>query len=346
MKEYIEVGLKGGRPNKALESFLNNDRKVLCFSILWEDRTYEGGDKYYTLNYCLSDGRIEVKEINTQNSGRFPFPMLLKKQKLAKAPILTHCPGMSLKDEEYYGPSDLLCGNKVTIYGRETLIYDCDEFTKAWYTNNMGIDQKPLKLAKGRANVTYQAVPSYNGYGTPEDSLGSVLALKPKAPKVDMKKMFKQDMHVLRFEAQLVSTEPDDETRRFIISFYCGDDTIQIYEICDKNSGRIGGRFMERKKQTDPTSGRYYSEKNFVLGQTVFLVGFKFMLAKADEYTEKYMEANSQVFPEASIDAILDKIKKGAKGYPSLQEYVIALMKILDKNNDGFVDVGEFAEGL
>ena len=346
MKEYIEVGLKGGRPNKALESFLNNDRKVLCFSILWEDRTYDGGDKYYTLNYFLSDGRIEVKEINTQNSGRFPFPMLLKKQKLAKAPILTHCPGMSLKDEEYYGPSDLLCGNKVIIYGRETLIYDCDEFTKQWYSNNMGIDQKPLKLAKGRPNVTYQAVPSYNGYGTPEDSLGSVLALKPKAPKVDMKKMFKQDMHVLRFEAQLVSTEPDDETRRFIISFYCGDDTIQIYEICDKNSGRIGGRFMERKKQTDPTSGRYYSEKNFVLGQTVFLVGFKFMLVKADEYTEKYMESNSQVFPEASIDAILDKIKKGAKGYPTLQEYVIALMKILDKNNDGFVDIGEFAEGL
>jgi hypothetical protein len=55
-------------------------------------------------------------------------------------------------------------------------------------------------------------------------------------------------MHVLRFDAQLVSTEPDDETRRFIVSFYCGDDTIQIYEICDKNSGRIGGRFMERKK--------------------------------------------------------------------------------------------------
>jgi len=112
----------------------------------------------------------------------------------------------------------------------------------------MGVQQQPLKLAKARPNVTYQGLPAYNGYGSPEDSLGSVFSLKPKAPKVDMKKMFKQDMHVLRFEAVLVSTEPDDETRRFIISFYCGDDTIQIYEICDKNSGRIGGRFMERKK--------------------------------------------------------------------------------------------------
>jgi len=39
--------------------------------------------------------------------------MLLKKQKLAKQPILTHCPGMSLKSEEFYGPSDLICGKKV-----------------------------------------------------------------------------------------------------------------------------------------------------------------------------------------------------------------------------------------
>lgn len=111
----------------------------------------------------------------------------------------------------------------------------------------MGVTQQSLKLAAHHPNVTYQALPAYNGYGSPEDSLGSVHALQPKRPQVDMKKMFKQDMHVLRFEAQLVSTEPDDETRRFIISFYCGDDTIQIYEICDKNSGRIGGRFMERK---------------------------------------------------------------------------------------------------
>lgn len=132
--------LKGGRPNKALQSFLDNDRKVLAFNILWEDKTYDGGDKYYVLNYYLSDGKCEVKEINTQNSGRFPFPMLLKKMKLSKAPILTHCPGMSLKDDTFYGPSDLFCGSKVMVYGRECLIYDCDDFTKSWYKQNMGVE--------------------------------------------------------------------------------------------------------------------------------------------------------------------------------------------------------------
>jgi hypothetical protein len=65
LKNYIEVMLHGGRPNKALESFLNNDRKVLSLNILWEDRTYDGGDKFYILNYFLADGKVEVKEINS-----------------------------------------------------------------------------------------------------------------------------------------------------------------------------------------------------------------------------------------------------------------------------------------
>jgi len=65
----------------------------------------------------------------------------------------------------------------------------------------MGVTQVPIKLAVPHPNVTYQPLPAYNGYGIPEDSLGSVYSLIPKPPSVDMKKMFKQDMHVLRFEA-------------------------------------------------------------------------------------------------------------------------------------------------
>jgi len=143
-KNYNEVKLKGGRPNKNLKSFLDNDRKVLSFKILWQDNSYDGGEKFYSLNFFLSNDTIEVKEVNTQNSGRFPFPMLLKKQKLAKKPILTHCPGMSLRTEEYYSPADLKCGTRIDIYGRDCLIYDCDDFTKAWYEHNLGMTQVPL----------------------------------------------------------------------------------------------------------------------------------------------------------------------------------------------------------
>lgn len=55
-----------------------------------------------------------------------------------------------------------------------------------------------------------------------------------------------------------MSTEPDDENREFTLSFFCGDDTIMVYEICDKNSGWIGGKFMERKKHKNQVTGNYY----------------------------------------------------------------------------------------
>jgi len=62
------------------------------------------------MNYFLADGTVEVKEIFRQNSGKDPFPLLLRRSKLPKKPILTHYPGMTLKKEEYYGPKDFICG--------------------------------------------------------------------------------------------------------------------------------------------------------------------------------------------------------------------------------------------
>lgn len=79
IKNYIEVKLKGGRPNGGLKQFLDNDRNVLCFDILWQDNSYDGGEKFYKLNFFLSDNSVEVKEINTANSGKAAFPKLLKR---------------------------------------------------------------------------------------------------------------------------------------------------------------------------------------------------------------------------------------------------------------------------
>ena len=56
--------------------------------------------------------------------------MLLRRQKLAKAPILTHYPGLNLREVDYYSPADLVCGAVIPIWGRQCLIYDADDFTK------------------------------------------------------------------------------------------------------------------------------------------------------------------------------------------------------------------------
>ena len=154
-KNYIEVMLKGGRPNKNLDSFIKNDRHVLSFNILWPDTSYDGGDKFFLLNFFLSDGSVEVKEINEPNNGKIPFPMLLKRKKLAKQPLLTHYPGMSLRTEEYYQPADLVIGSHVHIFGRDCMIYDCDAFTRDWFSEILGIRIDPIPLKKARPNVMY-----------------------------------------------------------------------------------------------------------------------------------------------------------------------------------------------
>ena len=111
IKEYVEVSLKGGHPNKGLKQFLENDRKVLNFDISWYDDKYDKEEKVYKMNYYLADGKIEVREIRTPNNGKDPFPLLLHKMKLPKKPQFSYCPGLLQKEDIYYTPKDLILGN-------------------------------------------------------------------------------------------------------------------------------------------------------------------------------------------------------------------------------------------
>ena len=133
LKEYIEVGLKGGHPNKTLKQFIENDRKVLNFDISWFDDKYDKEEKLYKMNYYLADSKIEIREIKVNNSGKDPFPLLLHKCLLPKNPQFSSCPGLLTKEEMYYQPKDLVLGNYVIVYNRPCRIIDCDEFTKKWY---------------------------------------------------------------------------------------------------------------------------------------------------------------------------------------------------------------------
>ena len=58
-KEYIEVKLGGGHPNKILKQFLHNDRQVLNFDIVWFDEKYDKEEKFYKLHYFLSNSKVK-----------------------------------------------------------------------------------------------------------------------------------------------------------------------------------------------------------------------------------------------------------------------------------------------
>jgi hypothetical protein len=133
LKDFVEVKLGGGKPNKALKQFLENDRKVLSFDILWKD-DQDKEDKQYKMNYFLADSQIEIREVKYSNSGKDNYSYLVKKGKIAKEPIFTHIPGIKTKETEVaYKPDELLIGNTINIFNRKCLIFNCDDYTKKWF---------------------------------------------------------------------------------------------------------------------------------------------------------------------------------------------------------------------
>lgn len=192
--------------------------------------------------------------------------------------------------------------------------------------SSFGIEQQAITLKGEKPKKFYQPVPPYNGYGSEEDSLGSVFYLQPKPPKKDINKMFTCDQYILRFEARQISENKEENDKKYIVSFFCGDDTIQVYMLSERNSGIWGGKLLERKKHKNPISGKFYCEKDFQIGEVVSLGGYSFQLMRADEFTHNYMSVyfnyifnfllnlpkeRANVFKGANVDNVINKVKAG-----------------------------------
>ena len=60
------------------------------------------------------------------------------------------------------------------------------------------------------------------------------------------------EQKILRYEAVLETTRAEDQGRKFIISYRLSDDTIGVYEPPMRNSGIIGGKFLENSRVAKP----------------------------------------------------------------------------------------------
>ena len=187
-------------------------------------------------------------------------------------------------------------------------------------------------------------VPPHNGYGTEEDSIGNVYKLMPNPPKADMYKIFDNDQHVLRYESKLVSSTYEDEIRKFIVCYYPSDDSIKVFEVVERNSGIIGGKFLERRKFKNPYTKKYYEQTEFLIGNTIVLQNYRFLLTNCDEYTFSYMESRETEFPQASYPAILRKIM--SFGRNNKQLFLVNVLKNIDESLGKMIQFKVFLEAL
>ncbi|VDD74878.1 unnamed protein product [Mesocestoides corti] len=349
-----------------LRQFLDHDRHVLRFFCFWDDTDNPFGDaRDFVLCYFLADDTIEIREVIPANSGRDAVPCFLRRQKLPKGVQPLPLPGTvsdrtilntsNASKGDHYTDQDLTLGSVLNVYGRKFLICDCDEFTKEYYKTKYGITTfTPVAPPKPDCGHPPQKEdPPYNGWGTDEDSLTNCRSLLPVPPPTDFAKFMEKDAcglesHVLRFAARILTDEPYDKDRCFIVSCFLRDDTFMVYEPPVKNSGFKGGKFMERRKVMKPGQPIfrtklpiYYAPVDLFVGAQVVFNNFVFEICGADEYAYAYMEAHPAEFPYADLQSILKKLRPLVKGR---EEEIKRLTAKADPHATGSVEFARFEQ--
>ncbi|KAI8916212.1 hypothetical protein EDD86DRAFT_186173, partial [Gorgonomyces haynaldii] len=290
------------QPNFTLKKFLENDRRVLRFYCVWDDSNSMFGDlRHMVVNYFLSDDTIEIRESIPANSGREANTLFLRRCRLPKHPHTLRVNGRTgpEKPEEYYSDRDLMIGTVIHLYGRPFVICDCDEFTKDYYRENYGVESfDPVNFDDYEEDPN--ALPFFDvaaHHKANKDNNQSTLIGSEPTVKKDFRKLMKYDGITLRFLGSLHSNKQVDRDRKFVISFHMADDTISIFEPPTRNSGVLGGKFLEQKRIKKPDSNQYYESADFYIGAELVFYNHHFILKDADEYAIKFMKGNPALFP-------------------------------------------------
>ena len=318
LKGYMEAQLGRCQDRKEnVTKYLSNDRKVLRFYCTWDERTPDGvvDKRPFVLHFFLADDTVEVLEVNTPNSGRDPFPALLKRTKLPIAynGTTASITGTGGGAENFYTARDLRLGGVVSVFGRQLVLNSCDESTARYYRDVLGVDMNPpAPPPRPPRPQSAVIVPPHNGFGKEEDSRQNCLSLHPKPPRQNVIRLLENKGKLLRFVAKIENATGFDVERVFVVSYFLDSDELAIFEPPVKNSGRSGGKFAERCKVRKPGSADYYAEADMYLGARIVVNTRVFVLVDADEFTMQYMEAHPEVYPYSDTASIARRVQASA----------------------------------
>jgi len=298
-------------------------------------------------------------QVRRANSGRDPFPLFLKRGKVYKeldsylnvdAPtthttqLIDRTGRVDPLSMETFNEADFSVGREVLINGATFLIYGCDEYTRDYYTQVYGITFEDIPVQFDEAIERPQMlIPPHVAPGAEEDSLGSFLYLIPKVPKKNFRRMMENDRKILRFMARLDTDTPEDQGRIFVIKYYLADDTMAVFEPPQKNSGIVGGKFLERTRVKKPDSHEYYNQADFYTGAQIEFNKFPFVLYQADEYSLSYMESDPLAHPMSDLGYIAEQLAPVVKEKKSA---LSAKFQASDPSGTGFVTYETLQDAL
>ncbi|GFQ81432.1 EF-hand domain-containing family member C2 [Trichonephila clavata] len=241
------------------------------------------------------------------------------------------------KEQDFYTPEDLELGKTIDIFGAKVFLYDCDEFTKEFYKHKFDKEFVPVTLPELK-RFKYRNLVYPQEFGKPSDSLTSCWKIGPSSNKkiTNMCNSFSilqnkgggsenllqfhrlcrdgLDGKILRFLSNILTDEPIKKHDFFVISFYLEDDTIEINKFdlnqtCNYGLGRIHlHRMKVAKPTTNPVNANncFYQKSDLYVGNVICANSEQHYLFDADEYTLKYMEEHSNIFPHSNFQLLMN----------------------------------------
>uniref|UniRef100_A0A7S4RM39 Calmodulin n=1 Tax=Alexandrium monilatum TaxID=311494 RepID=A0A7S4RM39_9DINO len=346
-KLYREVMLGGGHINADMQQFLENDGKVLRFFAVMDDvSTPQFERRPFVILFFLADDQLEIREMYPLNCGRDNFPIFFRKAKMPMGEYRVHGPQSApRKKSEFVHGHDFAVGMNVTLLGNyHFFIYDADEFTRAYFREEIGMPLDPrISVEMPERAVPRAATPPYTGYGSWDDSMASVTHLIPKAPQKDFKKMYNHDGKILRFKARFVNPKEEDTDRVFVLSFNLADDTLSIHEPPQRNLGIVTGKFLEKGVHVNQLTGRLVEPADLVPGNIVKVYNHEFEILDTDEYTAKMFADPNTRHQQFDLEAVLQKLRESMRQqYPLVRD----IFRRFDGDHDGVMTLEEFWTAL
>uniref|UniRef100_A0A7S4RNF6 Calmodulin n=1 Tax=Alexandrium monilatum TaxID=311494 RepID=A0A7S4RNF6_9DINO len=342
---YREAQLGGGHVNADMQQFMEWDRKVCRFYAVIDDLTLPQHERRpFVIMYFLADDTLEIREMYPLNSGRDPFPIFYGRRRMPRGAARVIGPlDKAPSKEEFVHISDFSVGRVQELMGLRFYVYDADPFTRQYFRDELGETLEGAKDVRlPERAVARPETPPYTGYGSWEDSMGSVHALMPKPPRRDFVKNFANDGKVLRFTAQLRNAKPEDMDRLFVVNYGLADDTLSIHEPPQRNIGLVTGKFLEKGVHVNQLTGAIFKPQDLYPGALIKVYNREFEIVDMDEYTRKYIE-NPDAGKGFDLDAVLEKFREGLRQqFPLVRD----IFRKFDSDHDGVMTVPEFRGAL
>ncbi|XP_045542556.1 EF-hand domain-containing protein 1 [Papilio machaon] len=292
------------------------DKRCLNFTAFFKQPVFESTDENYRVRivniiYFLEDDTLTVIEPKTRNSGLWQGK-LVKRGKIPKNDI-----------GEFWHWKDLDNGKDICIFGKVYHTVSCDLFTKEW------LESQGIEISKA------EDVP-VDPYVEKEHWKKIQPPRRQKVREDPLRRFLEYDGKVLAFNVVWDNREAENgELGEYKLFYFLQDDTISVKELHDARGGKdpfpmllkkikIPKKWKEKPvtfpsivmEMTEEEVTEYYAPRDFIVGETVFLLGRRFLIFDCDEFTRKYYKIMLNIDQPPKVEIPQKKMKEFPKVFP------------------------------